>query len=218
MPKLHIVRQGEYLSGIAQQYKFARWQTIYEHPDNADFRRRRPDPNVIYPGDRLRIPDKEKRFENGATDQQHVFRVARYKVLLRLKLRDGDQQPLAGEPYVLTVDDREYVGSADGDGLLEQEIRAGEQRARLHLKGQDLVLPLRIGHLDPVEDDDIEIVTGAQARLNNLGFFCGPVDNTYGPKTAAAVRAFQREVMGQSDASGELGAATRRALLDEHGC
>ena len=36
-----------------------------------------------------------------------------------------------------------------------------------------------------------DLVKQVQARLNDLGFNCGPVDGRFGPKTEAAVKAFQ---------------------------
>lgn len=53
---IHIVKQGEYLSLIAQKYGIPNWQTLYNHPNNAEFRKNRPNPNLIYPGDKLFIP------------------------------------------------------------------------------------------------------------------------------------------------------------------
>lgn len=67
MPKTHTVAQGETLTRIAKKHKFASWKTLYESPDNADFRALRKDPNIIYPGDQLIIPDKEPRFFSVAT-------------------------------------------------------------------------------------------------------------------------------------------------------
>lgn len=55
---MHTVKSGEYLSLIARNYGIPDWQTIYNHPQNADFKRKRPNPNLIYPGDLLFIPDK----------------------------------------------------------------------------------------------------------------------------------------------------------------
>jgi hypothetical protein len=53
----YIVVSGDYLSKIAKRFGFDDWRTIYNHPDNAAFRAKRPNPNLIYPGDRLMIPD-----------------------------------------------------------------------------------------------------------------------------------------------------------------
>ena len=51
MSKRHVVAQGEYFSLIAARFGFA-WKTLYEHPANAELRKKRPDPNVICPGGR----------------------------------------------------------------------------------------------------------------------------------------------------------------------
>jgi LysM repeat protein len=53
----YTVRHGDSLSLIARRYKVATWQKIYYDPANADFRRLRPNPNLIYPGDVVFVPD-----------------------------------------------------------------------------------------------------------------------------------------------------------------
>src|SRR4051812_17468978 len=52
----YTVRSGDTLSRIAHAHGFRNWRAIYDHPDNAAFRRLRPNPNLIYPGDVLQIP------------------------------------------------------------------------------------------------------------------------------------------------------------------
>ena len=48
----YIVKKGDYLVKIAHEHGFDDWRTIYNHPDNVAFRARRPNPNLIHPGDR----------------------------------------------------------------------------------------------------------------------------------------------------------------------
>lgn len=55
MPTPYTVKPGDTLSAIARKHGMS-WQDIYNHPDNADFRRKRPNPNLIYPGDVIMIP------------------------------------------------------------------------------------------------------------------------------------------------------------------
>ena len=52
----YTVSRGDNLSLLARQHRLPNWQAIYNHPRNADFRRRRPNPDLIMPGDQLFIP------------------------------------------------------------------------------------------------------------------------------------------------------------------
>ncbi|MEO2013513.1 MAG: LysM peptidoglycan-binding domain-containing protein [Fuerstiella sp.] len=52
----HTVKPGETLSLIARKHGWKNWQELYNHPDNAPFRKKRPDPNRIEPGDKITIP------------------------------------------------------------------------------------------------------------------------------------------------------------------
>lgn len=56
MGTVYTVRRGDSLSAIARQYHIANWQTIYNDPQNAAFRRLRPNPNIIQPGDQVYVP------------------------------------------------------------------------------------------------------------------------------------------------------------------
>ena len=98
MATSHVVRPGEYLTSIAKHYSHRRWPTIYYHPDNAEFRRRRPNPNVVLPGDRIVIPDRDQREEPCATDRRHRFVLERPVVQLRIVVRDDRARPLGNEP------------------------------------------------------------------------------------------------------------------------
>src|SRR4051794_10118788 len=51
------VKQGDNVSKIAKMHGFKSWQDLYNHRDNANYRTRRPDPNKIFPGDVLMIPE-----------------------------------------------------------------------------------------------------------------------------------------------------------------
>ena len=53
----YTVKRGDNLSKIAQRLGANSWQAIYYRADNAGFRRLRPNPNLIYPGDILNVPE-----------------------------------------------------------------------------------------------------------------------------------------------------------------
>src|SRR5947207_1978429 len=77
MPVTHIVRRGDWLSRIAKKYGYRNWVVIYEAPENSEFRRKRPDPNLIYPGDKIVIPNKEPKDEKGTTGQKNKFELTK---------------------------------------------------------------------------------------------------------------------------------------------
>lgn len=53
---VHTIQKDEYLSKIAKDYGLPSWKTIYNHRSNANYRRRRPDPDKVHVGDRINIP------------------------------------------------------------------------------------------------------------------------------------------------------------------
>jgi hypothetical protein len=52
------VKSDDTLTTIARIHGFVSWQEIYDAPENESFRHRRPNPDRIFPGDTLVIPDK----------------------------------------------------------------------------------------------------------------------------------------------------------------
>ena len=204
----HVVQKGECLSLIAWSYGFTKWETVYEAPENEDFRRLRPNPNVIYPGDVLVIPDLEPHDEPCDTEQRHRFRLLGSKWMLRIRMLDERGKPLANRPFRLSIPGQPALNSkTTDDGLLEAEVPSDAKSATLVFMGQKTTLTL--AGLDPVTR-----VTGVQQRLNNLGFWCGPVDGIVGPLTRRATHAFQ--IFAGLDASGIVDDATRDALLEIH--
>lgn len=224
MAKTHRVIQGESLSGIAKKYGFNDWRTIYKCQENTEFRRQRPNPNVIYPGDQVFIPSKDIKEENGNTGKRHIFRKKGSLTLLRLVLHGEDGQPLADVKYQLKIPIRQgykvYENTTRKDGLVKHEIPADADEGELTLwidkedLGEGYTLPIKISHLDPVEE-----ITGVQARLNNLGFECGAIDGLLGSKTEDAIKAFQEQYKEQGlKANGIADEQTRAKLQELHGC
>jgi hypothetical protein len=208
MGRQHKVVQGECLSSIARNYGYRNYQGIYNHPDNLALRSKRPNPNLIYPGDILIIPDKELKTVERPTDQRHVFVARGSKTFLAIEvLVDG--QPVPNAQYELTVGRQIYRGSTTADGLIKQEIEPLEMRGTLKIVDPLLEWDLQIGALDPVEE-----VTGVQQRLNNLGYVCGPEDGVAGPRTRGALRQFQSQ--HQLRLNGNIDAATQSMLKNAH--
>lgn len=212
---MHTVEQGECLSSIAKTQGFSDWRTIYNHARNADFRKLRPNPNVIFPGDQLFIPDKEVKEEDRATGALAPFKLNAQKTLLRIRLKNELNEPFAGKNFRLEILGDVFESTTPADGLIEREIPADVTHGQLTIwLDNDTTRPgfiwtLKIGHLDPVEQK-----TGVQARLKNLGYDCGSVDGVVGPRTKAALKGFQSR--NKLTESGEVDDATRDRLRQLH--
>jgi N-acetylmuramoyl-L-alanine amidase len=207
---MHVVEKGECLSLIAWNYGFTDWRTVYEHPANAAFRARRPNPNVIYPGDELFIPLIEGKEHDKGSDNRHKFVVKREKWKFRIFMIDESGRPIANKPFKLEAPGMQPVmGTTNGEGLIETEVPAEARHGTLTFLGDRY--EVSFGMLDPVSR-----VTGVQARLNNLGYHAGPVDGIVGPKTRKAVYLFQAYYPDKLKATGEIDDATRKLLLEIH--
>jgi N-acetylmuramoyl-L-alanine amidase len=213
---IHTVRQGECLASIALAYGFRDHRLVYDHPDNAAFRRKRPDPNVLHPGDRLVIPVREPGTATVATGAVHRFVLHVPRRPLHLVFRDDTGEALAGIPFELTGPGVAHRGETDGAGAIRVDLPLGTTDVQLTMLG--LVKHLRVGHLDPVWDDerDRPHLTGIQARLANLGFAPGAIDGVLGPRTARALRAYQRA--HGLPTTGQPSRALAARLESDHGC
>jgi N-acetylmuramoyl-L-alanine amidase len=208
MAKEHRVREGECVASIAFEHGFHP-DTLWDHPDNADLKRLRGDPNVLLAGDALVIPDLRTKEVACATGRLHRFKRRGVPENLRLRLHRGGK-PRADLEYRLEIDGAVRHGRTDGDGLLEAWIPPNARVGLLTLLESGEVLRLELGGLDPVDH-----LTGVQARLFNLGLYSGRVDGLDSPALRAAVRAFQ--VRQGLPETGEVDAATRSALREVHG-
>ena len=158
------------------------------------------------------VPDVERRLETGGTEERHRFRTQGDTVLVHLRLLERDQ-PRAAVDYALEVVGEMREGRSDDAGELRETVPADAAEAvlRIRSEGAEEEYVLLLGHLDPVDT-----ISGAQARLQNLDFDCGPIDGRFGPRTRAAVLEFQGHY--GLETSGEIDSATRTKLESEHGC
>ncbi|MEX1232357.1 MAG: LysM domain-containing protein [Planctomycetaceae bacterium] len=53
---IYNVKPGDTLSAIAFRHGIKSWRNLYNDPSNASFRVKRPNPNLIFPGDQINIP------------------------------------------------------------------------------------------------------------------------------------------------------------------
>ena len=202
----YVVKQGDCLASIAATSRRS-WQTLWDHPDNAALRKKRPNPNVLYPGDVINIPDILVKIHACATGATHVFQTSSPKTLFRIRLLE-DGQPRKNLKYELHVDQLTFTGTTDGNGMVEQKIPASASRAIL-VTAED-AFTFDLGNLDPVDED-----SGAKQRLSNLGLLHEAEASGAEDALSAAVQDFQQQY-GLS-VTGQLDAPTRQKLLQAHG-
>jgi N-acetylmuramoyl-L-alanine amidase len=93
--------------------------------------------------------------------------------------------------------------------MIEQQIPMTATGGMLTI--QDMEIPLEIGHLDPIEE-----VTGWQARLNNLGYYTGPIGEADEEQVRLGVEEFQCD--NGLSVDGVCGQNTQNKLKEVHGC
>ena len=218
MTTKHTVQAGESMSTIAQKFGFSDWNTLWKDAENASLKKKRNNPNVLYPGDVVTIPEVEIKQESAATDQKHEFtcKLPKMKDVLRLQLDDENGEPMAEQDCIVTLDNETELNlTTDGEGIVEIEIPINVRSAKIEIDGCEW--PLEIGQLNPVDEPtEDNNISGAQSRLNNLGFDC-PTSDELDDRTQQAIKAFQ-STQKNLDITGQLDKKTCSALKKEHGC
>jgi N-acetylmuramoyl-L-alanine amidase len=239
MPENYPVSEGDCIGNIAHSRGFD-WTTIWNHPNNAALKAKRKDPNLLFPGDIVFIPDLRVKLQASATDARHTFTVkgvpARFRIKLLTEHKDGPKtatgggsdesgyedpdfktksrtdDPMANVPFVLDVDGKLIEGVTGGDGVIDVPIPPGARSGKLTINPGT---PQEKKFQCPFGSmDPIQEPSGVIRRLNNLGFFCGSGD-TSSPGFKAPLSLFQ-ENFGLP-ITGELDDATRAKLEEAHG-
>lgn len=211
MPIEHVVAEGDHLTRIAEQHGFGDIHAIWDHPLNAELKGLRGNPNVLFPGDLLTIPDRSPRVENRATGQVHRFIRHHPTLLLRIALAGPDGLPLAALKVTLQIEGETISLVTNSDGVIERSIPPTAQNGKLTIEESRIEAPIAIGFLHPVEE-----MSGWRARLNNLGYGAGGADDPDDPIPRSAVEEFQCD-QGLA-VTGEMDATTRSKLRQVHGC
>jgi len=167
--RYYIVKQGDWLSSIAKKFGIGDWKKIYDYPKNKEFKEKRPDPNIIYPGDELFIPEQEYVELEPKRNHSSTYRIEveiQPKEKIELVIKDGEDNPIANEFYTISIGGYTVSGKTDSDGRIVEEFDS-----KLMLYGYYILefkgkkYGLNIGHIDPVTES-----SGILQRLVNLGY------------------------------------------------
>ena len=99
----YTVQQGDCISSIARKFHVGDWSVIFNHPNNAELKRKRKTPNVLFPGDVVFIPDPAPTDHPAATGKSHKFQVRTAKKLISIIVEDHEDRVLANMDYTLVV-------------------------------------------------------------------------------------------------------------------
>jgi hypothetical protein len=199
----YTAKQGDCIFSIAFENGFFA-DTIWNHPNNAELKKQREDPNVLMPGDIVFVPDKRLKEVSEPTNQVHKFRCKNTPKTLRIQIvRLGI--PVKDMEYKVDIDGTEKEGKTDGEGWLNQAVAPNAQRAKLVL-ADGSEYELKLGHLDPIDE-----TTGIQGRLRSLGYYEGSLNGQLDDETKEALKVFQRS--NDLEATGEADGQTKALLI-----
>ncbi len=210
MAQNYTVRQGDHIFSIAAKFGFKDYRIIWDDANNAALKQKRGNPHVLYPGDVVHIPDKREKKEAIATTKVHRFQVNEEPLKLRLVLRDFDDEPIPNMDCELEVEGQVSKLKTNSKGMIEKEIPATAQKGVLKVPELDLELPVKIGHLDPNDEE-----SGWKARLINLGYHPRALDDKDSEQLGYAIEEFQCD--NGLPVTGKLDAATKAKLKAAHG-
>ncbi|MBI1189259.1 MAG: hypothetical protein GC200_01070 [Tepidisphaera sp.] len=174
------------------------WQTLWNHPDNADVKAARKSPSLLMVGDRLTVPPITIKKENRPNEARHKFKrkgvPAKLVLILMRPAADDDridegtqpersvdgnsqdpdpveakpQEPWANAPWTCTIDGALFSGTTGSDGKIELSISPGARQGRLVIDTDKPTQRVIMLNLGGLEPPDS--VKGAMQRLTNLGF------------------------------------------------
>ncbi len=177
--------------------------------------------------DGIKYPaDGDGQFEAGGMINQEVRKTAiTGKLVVKYTPTKAQQEALTGPT---TIEGQSAGGSSSGSSSSStSDTTTSSQTATTASSpssGQDETTPdpievvfhLRIGRLDPIQEDapDEKCLSGAQQRLNNLGFGAGRVNGIDNSSTKAALRSYQRRM--KITVTGDSDADTQKSLAEFH--
>jgi N-acetylmuramoyl-L-alanine amidase len=216
MPIRYIVQPGDHLAKIAADHGIASFLTLWTAGDNAELRKKRKNPNILFAGDVVVIPDTTTKHEDAATERRHRFVMNEHRLKLRIDVEDAFRAPLKNTPCELGAEGADAKPRrTDGNGRVEIDIPKPTDRVRLVIRKADTafsdsVLDVVVGGLDPIDTID-----GQSQRLVNLGYLATVAADRDAPKFVSAVQEFQCDHGLTID--GRCGPASQGKLEKVHG-
>jgi len=183
MAENHKVEPGDCIFSIAYDHGFFA-DTLWNHQENKEIKERRKDPSVLFPGDKVHVPDKRLKEVSHPTNEVHKFRVKNTPKMLRIQFKYLEV-PIKDTEYKLKIDNTDMTGKTDNEGWLKHAIPPNAKSAKL-LFADGSEYEIDLGILDPVEE-----VRGLKQRLAALGIFDGAINSQMTEDVETALKIFQ---------------------------
>jgi hypothetical protein len=218
MTKFHTVSQGESVAIIAKKYGFPSWDILYNHSDNSGFKTLRPNPDIIFPGDKIFIPELQKSRFNVKANQRHVFRSQAKKDDVVIKIGAIGGTIWSDRKVELDINGSIVESKTDAKGNANFKLPKGHAEEAILLvytlkdtNNPSYRVSVKLGHLDPITE-----YIGQQARLTALGYDCGLLTNKANQRFENATNDFQTD--NELTVDGICGPNTQQTLEKVFGC
>ncbi len=196
MSRKYTIVSGDTLSGIAARFGFATWQEIYNSDENTAFKAKRPDPNLIFPGDEIFLPGLEDAPEGEVVDVKEGDTLCQLAIMAGFPdckaIRDHAKNK--GKPFLkraLQPGDDVFVPEKD-----PKSAKKGDKAKHKFVRAQALV-SLRFVHGSKTKafelDDTLSELNVSNMRPDKGG------DNHKGAFPDASVTAFNEIGDGDPD-------------------
>ncbi|MEM1433475.1 MAG: peptidoglycan-binding domain-containing protein [Pseudomonadota bacterium] len=149
---MHKVKQGECISSIAFKGGLLP-DDLWNHPENAELKKQRKDPNVLATGDLVFVPEKEPAERSVGAGQRHRFRRKAVPEMLRIVLEDSRGEPRADVAYSVDVDGTVVEGITATDGLVEVAIQPDAVECNLYIEPEEEPVAEGVGQFALLRDD-----------------------------------------------------------------
>jgi hypothetical protein len=229
--RIHKVRKGESVARVAQQYGIRGWKKLWEAPENEPLRKKRKNPNVIYPGDEIVVPGVDVCALERPINQVHRIIVSDATIDVKIRLRDRIETGLKDLEYEVSYSHlgklvtRPGAAKTGADGIIQETVPVGTEVIVIKVKRPRLTLSFLIDELDPMRDEDSKkpIPSGLHARLDALGYhdhghqreWESREDYSHGSYVTLAW--FQQDHLGREQADGLLDDETSDKLEEMYG-
>lgn len=125
-------KENDHIAKVAAAKDFYNWKTLW----NANQGLGRANPDILYGGDQMQVPDKKVKEFSCKTDLRHVFKVPRCKLFLRVRILKEDFTPVQRAAYELEFHDNSKLGLRTKRTFLGKVKRFTADDEQLPLKGE----------------------------------------------------------------------------------